>query len=409
MHERTEARKQAAVPGPANVPGRTGVTRAGTIAALLLGSMAGVALVAHALGEPFVVTLATRAAILALAGVGLNLALGSGGLVSFGHAAFFGLGGYAMGVLASHAQDGVALAGSWQGTNVMPLIWLVALLVSGLAALAIGALSLRTSGVYFIMITLAFSQMLYQFAIGWQRYGGEDGLTVYVRNGFPGLDTLQPIQFFALAFALLAAAVLLYAVIERSPFGLALNAAREVPGRVRALGLDVYRLQLVAFVVSGMITGLAGALFADLNRFVSPTMFGWQTSGEIMVFVILGGVGRLAGPVAGAATFVVLEHVLGELPGGAGEHWHVWLGLLLLFVVLFARGGIVGALEDGPARRADGGTVGSAAGRSDGRPGRSAAGRPDGQADGRNDRIEGAVAESRDGTPVSSARDPSRG
>ena len=324
--------------------------RAGLIATLLLGGMAGVALAAHALGEPFVVTLVTRAAILALAGVGLNLALGSGGLVSFGHAAFFGLGGYAMGVLASHAQDGVALAGSWQGTNVMPLIWLVALLVSGLAALAIGALSLRTSGVYFIMITLAFSQMLHQFAIGWQRYGGEDGLTVYVRNDFPGLDTLQPIQFFTLAFALLVAAVLACALIERSPFGLALNAAREAPGRVRALGLDVYRLQLVAFVVSGMITGLAGALFADLNRFVSPTMFGWQTSGEIMVFVILGGVGRLAGPVAGAATFVALEHVLGELPGGAGEHWHVWLGLLLLVVVLFARGGIVGALEDGFGR-----------------------------------------------------------
>ena len=378
------------------------MTRPALIAALLLGGMAGVALAAHALGEPFVVTLVTRAAILALAGVGLNLALGSGGLVSFGHAAFFGLGGYAMGVLASHAQDGVALVGSWQGTNAMPIIWLVALLVGALAALAIGALSLRTSGVYFIMITLAFSQMLYQFAIGWQRYGGEDGLTVYVRNGFPGLDTLQPIQFFALAFALLAAAVILCAVLERSPFGLALNAAREVPGRVRALGLDVYRLRLVAFVVSGMITALAGALFADLNRFVSPTMLGWQTSGEIMVFVILGGVGRLAGPVAGAATFVALEHFLSELPGGAGEHWHVWLGLLLLVVVLFARGGIVGALEDALSR----GAPESDAGRPVRRPGEPADERSDDDGDARTG---DTAAKRRNGTPVSPARDAPRG
>jgi len=304
---------------------------------------------AYTADEPFIITLATRAAILALAGVGLNLALGTGGLVSFGHAAFFGVGGYAMGILASHAQGYVPLM-EWpftvEGTKSMPVIWLVAMLSAGLAALGIGALSLRTSGVYFIMITLAFGQMFYYFAISWPAYGGEDGLSIYVRNGFPGLNTLDPIQFFALAYALLMLALFAMGRLARAPFGLALNAARQSTERVETGGIGVYRLRLTAFAVSGVVTGLAGALFADLNRFVSPTMFSWQTSGEIMVFVILGGVGRLFGPVAGAMLFIVLEHML----GGVSEFWHIWLGAILLFVVLFARGGIVGAL----AGRADG-------------------------------------------------------
>ncbi len=293
--------------------------------------------------EPFIITLATRVAILALAGVGLNIALGLGGLVSLGHAAFFGLGGYAMGILASHAQSYTPLI-TWpvgiEGTTSMPLIWLVAVLAAGLGALVIGALSLRTSGVYFIMITLAFGQMLYYFAISWPAYGGEDGLSIYLRNGFPGLNTLVPIQFLALCYGLLAIALILSARLAASPFGLALNAARQSAARVQAVGLSPYRLRLVAFVISGMITGLAGALFADLNRFVSPTMFSWQTSGEIMVFVILGGVGRLFGPVAGAAVFIILEHVL----GGISDYWHIYLGALLLLIVLFARGGLIGLL-----------------------------------------------------------------
>lgn len=298
---------------------------------------------AYMVDEPFIITLATKVAILALAGVGLNIALGLGGLVSLGHAAFFGIGGYAMGILASHAQSYTTIT-DWpiliEGTKSMPVIWIVAILASGLTALLIGALSLRTSGVYFIMITLAFGQMLYYFAISWPAYGGEDGLLIYVRNGFPGLNTLDPIQFFAITFALLMAAVLFSARLAKSPFGLALNAARQSPQRVETIGLSPYRLRLVAFVISGMITGLAGALFADLNRFVSPTMFSWQTSGEIMVFIILGGTARLFGPVAGAALFIILEHIL----GGLSEFWHIYLGLLLLLVVLFAKGGVIGTL-----------------------------------------------------------------
>ncbi|MCD9148828.1 branched-chain amino acid ABC transporter permease [Pseudophaeobacter flagellatus] len=311
-------------------------------AAMLLALLA-VPLFAWGLDEPFIITLATKVAILALAGVGLNIALGLGGLVSLGHAAFFGIGGYAMGILASHAQNYEPLF-SWpflfEGSNQMPLIWLVAVLASAAAALVIGALSLRTSGVYFIMITLAFGQMLYYFAISWSAYGGEDGLSIWVRNEMPGLNTLDPIQFFAVTFVILCLTLWFAARLAQSAFGLALSAARQSQERVETVGLTPFKLRLMAFVISGAITGLAGALFADLNRFVSPTMLSWHTSGEIMIFVILGGVGRLYGPLVGAAVYILLEHLL----GGISEYWQIFLGLLLLGMVLFARGGLIGAL-----------------------------------------------------------------
>ena len=309
----------------------------------VLAALLAVALAAVWLDEPFTITLATRATILALAAVGLNIALGLGGMVSLGHAVFFGLGGYAMGILAHHAQTFTPLAlGPFviEGTKSMPVIWLVAVVTSALAALLIGLLSLRTSGVYFIMITLAFGQMFFYFAISWSAYGGEDGLSIYLRNGFPGLNTLVPIQFFAICFTLLCLVLVLNGRLARSPFGLALGAARQVPARVETVGLSPFRLKLAAFVLSGAITGLAGALFADLNRFVSPSMFSWQLSGELIVLVILGGVGRLIGPVVGACLFVTLEHVL----GGVTEFWHVLLGAILLVIVLFARGGVTGLL-----------------------------------------------------------------
>ena len=319
------------------------MTRAWVINAVLFLMLPVTAGVALAMDEPFIITLATKVAILALAAVGLNIALGLGGLVSLGHAAFFGIGGYAMGILAHHAQTFTPLMEVpflIEGTKSMPVIWLVAILFSGLAAAAIGALSLRTSGVYFIMITLAFGQMFYYFAISWPAYGGEDGLSIYVRNSFPGLNTLVPIQFFGLCFAVLAAVLWLAGRIARSPFGLALASARQNAERVETVGLAPYRLRLVAFTISGAITGLAGALFADLNRFVSPTMFSWQTSGEIMIFIILGGVGRLFGPLAGAALFILLEHML----SGVTEFWLIYVGALLLLVVLFVRGGLIGTL-----------------------------------------------------------------
>lgn len=309
----------------------------------LAGLLLAVPVAASLAGEPFTVTLATRVAIYALAGVGLNIALGWGGLVSFGHAAFYGLGGYAVGILAFHAQTFTPLLSTpftIPGTQLMPVGWAVALLVSGLAAAVIGAFSLRTSGIYFIMITLAFAQMIYYFAISWPAYGGEDGLSIYVRGRLPGVNTLDPLQFFLVAYAILMAAIWLAARLRASRFGLALSAVRQNEARAEAVGLRPTPIRLAAFVVSGMIAGLAGALYADLARFVSPSMLSWHMSGEIIVFVIIGGVGRLFGPVAGAAVFVVFESVF----GGLTEHWQLLLGLVLLGIVLFARGGVIGLL-----------------------------------------------------------------
>ncbi len=295
------------------------------------------------LDEPFYVTLATRVAILALAGVGLNIALGLGGMVSFGHAAFFGIGGYVAGILSQHAFNDEPLF-TWplliSGTSDMPVIWLVAIVICALVAVFIGLITLRTSGVYFIMITLAFAQMIYYFAISWPSYGGEDGLSIYVRNGFPGLNTLDPLQFFLICCAALMVCLLLSARLRDSRFGAALQVARQNDVRLAATGIAPLNIRLVAFIISAAMTGLAGALFADLNRFVSPSMLSWQVSGEIMIFVILGGVGRLFGPLAGAALFIVLEFYL----GGVTEHWQFFLGLILLGVVLFVRGGLLGVL-----------------------------------------------------------------
>lgn len=304
-----------------------------------------VPLVALQMGEIFTVTLATRIAILALAATGLNLALGLGGLVSFGHAAFFGIGGYAAGILSAHALSGEPMLFGFEGSQSMLAIWLVAAVVAGLVGLGIGAVSLRTSGVYFIMITLAFAQMIFYFAISWPAYGGEDGLSLPLRNQFPGLNTMRPMEFFLVAYGLLMLTLGFFSVIRSSRFGAALQAARQNDVRVASIGIKPLPIRLTAFVISAMITALAGALYANLNRFVSPSMFSWHMSGELIVLIILGGTGRLFGPLAGAALYVILEFAL----GGITERWQFFLGLILLAVVLFARGGVMGLLA-GKAR-----------------------------------------------------------
>jgi len=321
------------------------MNRESAVNLLLALLLIGVPLIAAGMGEPFYVTLATRVVVLALAATGLNLALGLGGLLSFGHAAFFGLGGYVAGILATHAFNAEPLFASIPGTTFMPLIWLVAVAVAGLVALPIGAISLRTTGVYFIMITLAFAQMIYYFAISWPAYGGEDGLSIYVRNAFPGVNTAKPLPYFLVCLAVLMATLLLFRLVEGSRFGSALQAARQNGTRLAAVGIPPFKIRLAAFTLSAMITGLAGALYADLNRFVGPSMLSWHMSGELIVLIILGGKGRLFGPVAGAMIFVCLEYVL----GGITERWQFFLGLILLVIVLFARGGLLGLLS-GKAR-----------------------------------------------------------
>ena len=297
-----------------------------------------VALIANQMGETFYISLVTRIAILALAATGLNLVLGLGGMVSFGHAAFFGIGGYVAGILASHELDGTAILNWFSGSDQMLVIWPVAMLVAGLIALPIGIISLRTSGVYFIMITLAFAQMIYYFAISWPAYGGEDGLSLAMRNNFPGVNTLKPLSFFLIAYAVLMVVLFLFSRFRNSRFGAALEGARQNELRLSSVGIAPLRIRLVAFVLSAMITALAGALFVDLNRFVSPSMFSWHMSGELIVLIILGGTGRLFGPLIGAVLYVLFEFAL----GGMVEHWQLFFGLILLGVVMFARGGIIG-------------------------------------------------------------------
>jgi branched-chain amino acid transport system permease protein len=280
-------------------------------------------------GDRFVVTLFTRIIILAIAATSLNLILGYGGMMSFGHAAYLGIGGYAVGIFAHE--------GIYSGF----IQWPVALIMSALFALVIGALSLRTRGVYFIMNTLAFAQMAYYVVAGLARYGGDDGLTIYKRSDFAGLVNLSNKTFFYY-FCLIVLYACIYIVwrLVNSRFGLVIQGARSNETRMRAIGFPTYRYRLVCFVIAGTMCGLAGALVANHTDFVSPAMMYWTRSGDLIVMVVLGGMGSLFGPLFGAVALLVLEEVL----SGVTEYWQIILGPLLLLVVLFARGGIDGLL-----------------------------------------------------------------
>ena len=295
---------------------------------------------AQALGQPSLVALATRVLIYAIAAASLNLALGFGGMVSFGHAAFFGIGGYIVGILYQNFVGDSLLLGLIPGTNQLLVTLPAAMLGAGLLAGLIGALSLRTSSVQFIMITLAFAQMLFFFFVSLKAYGGDDGLIIRRRNVLFGLDTRDDRIFY---FICLAAAALVFAALERivgSRFGMVLVGIRQSETRMAALGIAAYPYKLAAFAISGMGSGLAGALMANYLRFVSPDMLHWTKSGELMIMVILGGVGTFFGPLLGAAALVGLETVLTS----ATEHWQLVLGPILLLVVLFTQGGLQGLL-----------------------------------------------------------------
>lgn len=280
-------------------------------------------------GNIFVLTLFTRIVIFALAAASLNLIMGYGGMMSFGHAAYLGIGGYAVGILA---HEGI-------GSGFIQ--WPVAILVSALFALAVGALSLRTRGVYFIMITLAFAQMAYYVASGLARYGGDDGLTIYKRSDFGGLiDLSSRVQFYYLCLASLFGGVYLIWRIVNSRFGLVVQGLRSNEARMQAIGFPANRYRLVCFVISGMMCGLAGALLANNTDFVSPASMYWTRSGDLMVMVILGGMGSLFGPVIGAIAYLLLEEFLSQIT----EYWAMILGPMLLLIVLFGRGGIMGML-----------------------------------------------------------------
>ncbi len=296
------------------------------------------------LGDPAWVSLFTRMMIYSIAAISLNLVLGYGGMACFGHAAFFGIGGYTVAVLFKHAQMGEPLWGLVPGTTSLLITLPAAMAMGGLLALVIGALSLRTSGVQFLMITLAFAQMLFFLFSSISLYGGSDGMTVRRRNDLPGLDLRDDTVFYYLVFVILLLTLWVSRRLTRSPFGLTLAGIRQNERRVLALGLNPYRYKLAAFVIGGMGGALAGALMVNQGRFVTPDMLAWTKSGEFMVMVILGGSGTLLGPILGAFTLTGLEDLLGRVPGFS-EHRMFAIGLILILVVLFARGGLQGWLK----------------------------------------------------------------
>ena len=299
------------------------------VVALTIAGLLSLPLYSHLSGNIFVLTLFTRIVIFALAAASLNLIMGYGGMMSFGHAAYLGIGGYAVGILA------------FEGIGSGFIQWPLALAASALFALVIGALSLRTRGVYFIMITLAFAQMAYYVASGLARYGADDGLTIYKRSDFGGLINLSNrVQFYYLCLGCLFGGIYLIWRMVNSRFGLVIQGLRSNEARMQAIGFPVTRYRLACFVISGTMCGLAGALLANNTDFVSPAVMFWTRSGDLMVMVILGGMGSLFGPVIGAIVYLVLEEFLSQLT----EYWALIMGPLLLLIVLFGRGGIIGLL-----------------------------------------------------------------
>ena len=294
----------------------------------------------RAFGLDFYLSLATRIAVYAIAATSLNLVLGYGGLVSFGHAAFVGLGAYVTAILVS------------EGVTSGPLHLLATIAVTALVALVIGAISLRTRGVYFIMITLAFAQMLFYLANSVKGYGGDEGLNIRARSlfsiGSAVLDLKDPLAVYYSAIAVLAFVLVAVARFVPSRFGRAVLALRDDDVRAEAIGFPTYRYKLVLFVVAGALGGVAGMLSVNLQGYVSPNLLHWTQSGTLMVMVILGGVATVWGGLVGAAVLLLLQEVLGAYT----EHHEFWTGWVLLAVVLFARRGLVGLLASRRAPRA---------------------------------------------------------
>jgi len=283
-----------------------------------------------AFGEAFYTRFGSRILIYALAAISLDLLLGYGGMVSFGHAAFIGLGAYTVGILTT------------EGMELAFVSWPLAILAGGLGALVIGALSLRTVGIYFIMITLAFSQMLFYLANSLQRYGGDDGKGIAKRNSFTGLiDIKDEVSFYYVTLVLFLICFYIAFRLVNSRFGMVVRGAQSNDMRMQSIGFPTYRYRLLMFVIAGAMAGLSGALMTNLNAYFSPSYFEWFLSGVLLIMVIFGGSGTLYGPAIGAAVYMILEEVLSSLT----VHWMVVFGPLLLIVVLFANRGIYGWIE----------------------------------------------------------------
>lgn len=305
------------------------------LAATLALLLAFAPVLANFAGNDYLLIVLTRVLILAMAAVSLDLILGYGGMVSLGHAAFLGIGAYAVGIMTA------------EGVTSGFIQWPIAILAAAIAALIIGALSLRTRGVYFILVTLAFAQMVYFVSVGLDVYGGEDGLVISTRSQLGLLNLGNRTVFYLVCLALLAGTVALVAHLARTRFGLVLRGAAMNERRMRALGFPVYRYRLAAFVIAGALCGLAGVLLANHSEFVSPSVMNWGRSADLIIMVVLGGMGSAIGPLLGAMVFMLAEETLSHLT----TYWQLIFGPLILIFVRFARSGLVGLF---PQRAGDG-------------------------------------------------------
>lgn len=291
-------------------------------------------LVATGLGQEFYISFGSRLLIFAVVATSLNLILGFGGMVSLGHAAYFGAGAYTVAILMYH------------GWMTAWIAWPAAIIVGALLALLIGLVCLRTKGVYFIMITLAFAQMTYYIFVSMQTYGGDDGLSLPQRSSFAPFDITSDTVFYYVVLLIFAVSLFLVHRLINSRFGRVLQAIRENETRMQAIGYSVFRYKLVCFTLAGALAALGGALYANQTMMASPSLLHWMQSGTLIVMVILGGMGYLFGGVIGAVVMLLLEEVLSSYT----THWQLYLGFILLAIVLFLPNGLASLFEHRKAR-----------------------------------------------------------
>lgn len=313
------------------VPTMFGAGRGRVVTILLMALLVILPLIAWYAGNKFYLDFSTRIVCLAIAAVSLNLILGFGGMVSFGHAAFVGIGAYSVGIPAYHGYES-----AW-------LHFPLAMGAASLFALLTGAISLRTKGVYFIMITMAFAQMAFYFFLSLEEYGGDDGMTLWSRSDFGIINISDGLTFFLLCYGVLALCVYLVFRIVHSRFGMVLQGCNSNEARMKALGYNTYAYRLTAYVISGAMCGLAGALIANLQDYITADTMTWTRSGELMFMVILGGAGSLFGPVFGASAFLLIEEILSAYT----IYWALPFGILLILSVLFVKGGVNGLIQRG--------------------------------------------------------------
>jgi len=301
---------------------------------IILACTGVIPLLFYAGGYTFYLDLATRLVCLSIAAVSLNLILGYGGMISFGHAVFIGVGAYAVGIPAYHATNGeFDLIATYNGFFHIVL----AVVLSSLFALVTGAISLRTKGIHFIMITMAFSQMIFFFVVSLETYGGDDGLTIDVRSELPAISLDNAVTMFVISYVTLLLVVFAMYKIVNSRFGMVLQGAKDNEERMRAIGFNTFKYRLTAYVIAGALCGLSGALLGNFTTFISPEMIDWTRSGELIFMVLLGGSGTLVGPIIGAAIFVVVEEILSSFT----IYWHLPFGIMLILSVMFARKGLL--------------------------------------------------------------------